>query len=89
MLNNLIPRIGYANAVRASAYLVLGCLVVANFLIKPRIPGRKHRPAHMQFPAPNVKAIITHKAYLVTVAGSFLIMWGICKWTWLHAKSQY
>jgi MCP family monocarboxylic acid transporter-like MFS transporter 10 len=78
MLNNLFAKIGYADAVRASAYLVLGCLFIASFLVKPRIPGRKKRPAHMQFPAPNMKAIVTHNAYLLTIAGGFLIMWGIC-----------
>jgi hypothetical protein len=30
----------------------------------------------MQFPAPDVKAILRHKAYLVTTAGIFLITLG-------------
>jgi hypothetical protein len=78
MLNNLLPTIGFAGSVRATGYLILGALVIANVLVKPRIPGRSKRPAHMQFPAPDMKAIITHKAYLLTIAGGFIIMWGIC-----------
>jgi hypothetical protein len=44
--------------------------------IRPRIPGRKKRPAHMQFPAPDMKAIVTHKAYLFTILGGAFIMFG-------------
>jgi hypothetical protein len=76
MLNNLFASIGYAQAVRASGYILLGCLIAANLLIKTRIPGRKKRPAHMQFPAPDMKAIVTHKAYLLTILSGFLIMSG-------------
>jgi len=77
MMNHLFKSIGYASAVRASTYLILGCLAIALLLVKQRIPGRKHRPAHMQFPAPDIKAILRHKAYWLTIAGGFLIMWGL------------
>jgi predicted MFS family arabinose efflux permease len=77
MLNKLFEKIGYAKGVRASGYIILGCMVIANILVKPRIPGRKHRPAHMQFPAPDMKAILRHDAYWATIAGGFLIIWGL------------
>jgi hypothetical protein len=78
MLNNLFKTIGFASAVRASVYVILGCLSVALLLVKQRIPGRKHRPAHMQFPAPDTNAILKHRAYWVSIAGGFFISWGIC-----------
>ncbi|EIN11718.1 MFS general substrate transporter [Punctularia strigosozonata HHB-11173 SS5] len=77
MLNHLFNSVGYAKGVRASAYIILGCLVLVNLLIKPRIPGRSKRPAHMQFPAPDMKSILTHDAYWATIGGGFLIMWGL------------
>lgn len=77
MLNKLFASIGYAKGVRASGYIILGCMILANILVKPRIPGRKYRPAHMQFPAPDMKAILRHDAYWATIAGGFLIIWGL------------
>lgn len=77
LLNRLLHSIGYAWTVRTAGFLILGCLTIANLLTKPRIPGKKDRPAHLQFPPADVRAIIRHKAYWVTIAGGFLIMWGI------------
>ncbi|KAH7103229.1 major facilitator superfamily domain-containing protein [Auriculariales sp. MPI-PUGE-AT-0066] len=77
MINKLIDSHGYAFAVRACAYIITGCLVIAASLIKFRIPGRKHRPAHMQLPPPDFKSIMTHKTYWVTIVAIFLIMWGL------------
>ncbi|KAH7103203.1 MFS general substrate transporter, partial [Auriculariales sp. MPI-PUGE-AT-0066] len=77
MLNNLIASHGFAYAVRATGYLILGCLAVACFLIKFRIPARKHRASHMQLPPPDIGAIMRHKTYWVATAGVFLITWGI------------
>jgi hypothetical protein len=74
MLNNLFISIGYAKAVRATGYLLLGCLVIACVLIKPRLPPRKLRPPHMQFPAPDMKAIFGHTAYWLTTAALFLML---------------
>jgi hypothetical protein len=73
-----------------AAYLILGCLVISNLLIRPRIPGRSKRPAHMQFPAPDMKAILTDKAYWITIAGGFLIMWGLCNLTFrVNPRSRH
>ena len=74
MINQLLESRGYAYTVRATAYLITGCLIIACALIKFRIPGRKHRPPHMQLPAPNIKAIVQHRAYQVTIAGAYFIM---------------
>ncbi|KAH7103228.1 MFS general substrate transporter [Auriculariales sp. MPI-PUGE-AT-0066] len=77
MLNNLIETHGYAYAVRATGYLILGNLTIASVLIKFRIPGRKHRPPHMQLPPPDMGAIMRHTTYWVATAGVFLLTWGI------------
>ncbi|KAJ7126212.1 major facilitator superfamily domain-containing protein [Mycena epipterygia] len=54
--NHLIPKIGFGSAVRASAYLVLGCLVLGNMMMRTR-----PRPARI---IPDVKSFFTDGAYL-------------------------
>jgi MFS family permease len=76
MLNNLIKQIGFPSAVRATAYLISGCLVIANILIAPRLPPRRRRPAHMQLPEPDIKKILNHRAYQFACLGGFFIVWG-------------
>jgi MFS family permease len=76
MLNNLIAQIGFSSAVRATAYLISGCLVVSNILIAPRLPPHRLRPAHMRLPKPDVKKILTHRAYQIAVLGGFFTTWG-------------
>ncbi|KAG6830651.1 hypothetical protein H0H92_015548 [Tricholoma furcatifolium] len=34
VINHLIPKVGFANAVRATAYIVVGCLIAANSLMR-------------------------------------------------------
>jgi hypothetical protein len=38
MLKRLFDQVGFGWSVRAAAFLMLGCLVVANFLIRSRVP---------------------------------------------------
>jgi MFS family permease len=76
MLNNLIVQIGFSSAVRATSYLILGCLVISSILIAPRLPPRRLRPPHMQMPPPDMKRILTHRAYQIAVLGGFFITWG-------------
>ncbi|GAA94859.1 uncharacterized protein L969DRAFT_26521 [Mixia osmundae IAM 14324] len=76
-LNKRLERTDFGSAVRENAYLILGLLVIANLLMKPRLPGKKHRPAGLQLPPPDFKAILTHPAWQVAVAGTFFVMWGI------------
>lgn len=76
MLNHLIASIGFPSAVRATAYLITGCLVISNLLIAPRLPPPKLRPVEMQLPKPDMKRILSHKPYYFAMAGAFLITWG-------------
>jgi hypothetical protein len=68
MLNRLLNSIGYAQGMHASRCELLGCLAIACVLIKLHLPPDKQRPTRMQTSPPDMKAIITHKAYLLTTA---------------------
>lgn len=76
MLNRLIASIGFPSAVRATAYIILGCLVLANLFIAPRLPAMRHRPVHLQLPKPDIKKIMSHRAYHFAIAGGFFCTWG-------------
>ncbi|KAJ7149050.1 MFS general substrate transporter [Mycena crocata] len=69
MLNHLIPTIGFGPAVRASGYIVIGCLVVGNALMRTRLPPRSKRPKSA---APDIKSFLTDYAYLWAVLGLLL-----------------
>lgn len=66
MLNNLIHgSAGYANAVRASAGLVTGCLVVAPLLMRTRLPPRTERTTFVA----STKKLFKHDVYVIAVLG--------------------
>lgn len=48
VLNNLFKKSGFGWGVRASGFLAMGCLIVANLTMTTRLPPRKKRPAHLQ-----------------------------------------
>ncbi|KAJ6603385.1 MFS general substrate transporter [Mycena vulgaris] len=64
MLNHLIPRIGFAGAVRATGYVVLGCILVGNTLMRTRFPRRSQRKD-----APKMISFLTDAPYMWTVLG--------------------
>ncbi|KIJ35054.1 hypothetical protein M422DRAFT_181315 [Sphaerobolus stellatus SS14] len=64
LLNHLIFRIGFGNAVRASAYISLGCLLSGNVLIQPVLRPRGGGTG------PNIKTFFKDVAYL-TIYASF------------------
>ncbi|QRV80924.1 major facilitator superfamily transporter [Ceratobasidium sp. AG-Ba] len=74
MLNKLFQRFGFANGVRASAFVVLGLLIIANLLMRTRLPPKSKGA---QVPPPDFKAIMTDSAYLLTILGAFLILLGL------------
>lgn len=47
-LNRLFGSVGFGWAVRITGFIILGCLLAANFLITTRLPGRRKMPANMQ-----------------------------------------
>ncbi|KAJ6470657.1 major facilitator superfamily domain-containing protein [Mycena vitilis] len=69
MLNQLIPKLGFAGAVRASGYLVAACLVVGNAMMRTR-----PRPARA---VPDIKSFFSEGAYLFAIAGTLLSTAGV------------
>jgi hypothetical protein len=41
MVQQLLPKIGFAWTMRSLAFIQLGCLIICNIGMKPRIPPRK------------------------------------------------
>jgi len=74
MLNHLIPKIGFAQAVRATAYIVLGCLVAANALMRTNLATSKLRA---NAPPPDVWSFFTDAPYMVAVFGSLMGLFGL------------
>ncbi|EPQ56604.1 MFS general substrate transporter [Gloeophyllum trabeum ATCC 11539] len=72
MLNKLAnnPNIGYGWAVRATGFVVLGCLLVGNFLLKTRLPRREHG-AVLDF------SMFKDVTYSIYVVGCFFVLFGI------------
>ncbi|KAK7044750.1 MFS general substrate transporter [Favolaschia claudopus] len=69
MINHLLPKIGFASTVRASGYVVLGCLVVGNAMMRTR-----PRPARA---VPDVKSFFADRAYLCAILGTLLSTAGV------------
>ncbi|KAJ7163768.1 MFS general substrate transporter, partial [Mycena filopes] len=67
--DHLIPKIGFAGTVRATGYIILGCLIVGNSLMRTRLPPRSQRP---NAASPNIKAFFTDAAYMWVIVGSTL-----------------
>ncbi|KAJ7078653.1 major facilitator superfamily domain-containing protein, partial [Mycena epipterygia] len=65
--SHLISKIGFAQTVRATAYIVLGCLVIGNSLMRTRLPPRSKRPGAAE--PPSIKTFFTGAAYMWAVLG--------------------
>jgi len=75
MLNHLFHgSVGFAWGVRASAFLNLGLLVIANCLMSARLPGNKDQPDK---PKPNPRDILTDSPFMMAVSGGFFVIWGL------------
>lgn len=65
MLNNLFTKIGFANAVRASAGLNTGLLIMACLLMRPRLPP----PAKTTDLRKSVKKFLKDGPYVFSALG--------------------
>ncbi|GAA5930397.1 hypothetical protein JCM1841_006845 [Sporobolomyces salmonicolor] len=65
------PSVGFVDGVRASGYIIAGCLAIANLIMSPH-PGRHvaHKP-----PPPPLKKIFT-PTYICMASGAFLLNFG-------------
>jgi len=72
LLNNLFDdsHTGFAGAVRASAYMLLGCLAIANLTMRTRLPPRAKDAVALSVWS-RVKPIMSDTVYLCTITGSF------------------
>ncbi|KAG6840604.1 hypothetical protein C0991_005645 [Blastosporella zonata] len=71
--SHLIPKLGFAQAVRATAYLVLGCLIAANGLMRNNsaIYGTRANA-----PPLDIRGLLTDVPYLVGIFGSLVSLFG-------------
>lgn len=69
MVNHLISSssVGFAWGVRATGFLTLGLLAIAQLLMRTRMPNRKDRGE--QPPKPNIVEVLTAPSFVFTVLG--------------------
>ncbi|CAL1703585.1 unnamed protein product [Somion occarium] len=62
---------GFAWGVRASAFLILGLLVIGNCLMTIRLPPKRNGPK------PKFSAIFRDIPYMTASVGTFFVLWGL------------
>ncbi|KAI9789911.1 MAG: hypothetical protein M1816_005680 [Peltula sp. TS41687] len=89
ILQSLFPRVGFAWGTRVIGFISVVLLIVANLLIKSRLPPRKGAKV-----TPNLK-ILKDPIFFLTTCGVFLVEWGlftpltyISSYAVAHGKSQ-
>ncbi|KAF9477156.1 MFS general substrate transporter [Pholiota conissans] len=71
---HLIPSIGYAKTVRASACIVLGFLIIGNLLMRTSYPSKDITEKATK---PDIKGFFTDPPYLLSNLGALLANFGI------------
>lgn len=71
--SNLLQKRTFGDSVRASAYLVLGCLVVGVALMRTRLPTRNASSCNAA-PAPNINTRFRDVAYVSGMFGCVLLL---------------
>ncbi|CAL1703508.1 unnamed protein product [Somion occarium] len=61
---------GFTWTVRASAFMTLGLLVIANCLMTTRLPPKKNAPK------PPIGEVFSNRAFMIVAVGCFLVFWG-------------
>ncbi|KAK7045000.1 MFS general substrate transporter [Favolaschia claudopus] len=73
MLNQLFPKIGFAQTIRATAAIVPPCLLVGNLLMRTRLPPRQKTSASTM----DFRFFFRDIAYLWAIFGFFLSLLGL------------
>ncbi|ETW84736.1 MFS monocarboxylate transporter [Heterobasidion irregulare TC 32-1] len=77
MLNQLFHNsVGFAWGVRASAFLILGLLVIANLIMSPRPPGTGKPPGGQAAPS-GLAGMARDVPFLLVIFGAFCVNWGL------------
>ncbi|KAF5344496.1 hypothetical protein D9758_014154 [Tetrapyrgos nigripes] len=71
MLNQLLPKIGFGPAVRASGYLVLGCTIVGLFLMRTDYPPKTKVSVRQ-----NSKSFLLDARYIMFMLGALITAFG-------------
>lgn len=72
MLDRLVKNVGFGWAIRASAFLILGMLIIGNLTVKSRVP-----PSPRPFEVRQYLKPLTETPYLLTTIASFLFYLGL------------
>lgn len=76
MLQRLIPLVGFAWAVRIQAFIFLGLCIVANVLIRSRLPPPHPAPSFLDM-LPDWRIFRNNWVFILTTGGVFFIEWGL------------
>jgi len=75
MLNHLInSSLGFAWGVRATAFLVLGLLIIANIISRPNYPPKASFAGARQT---TIWSLFLDIPYMIAIIGSGLVLWGL------------
>ncbi|KAH8088898.1 MFS general substrate transporter [Cristinia sonorae] len=75
MLNRLFNNsAGFAWGVRTAGFIALVLLLIANLIMRTRLPSAKQRPPMEK---PRMATILSDRAYWVTITGGLFIFWGL------------
>ncbi|KAJ7436890.1 MFS general substrate transporter [Mycena galericulata] len=75
MLNNLLPKLGFGQAIRVSGAIVPVCIVVGNLMMRTRLPPRSKRGGKNT--TTPIKAFFFEPVYMMGVLGTFLALLGL------------
>ncbi len=78
----MLQKQSFADSVRASAYVVLGCVVVVVSLMRTRLPVRRATGPYAA-PAPDIKAWFREIPYLTAMFGCVCIFYVMQLPLWL------
>jgi MFS family permease len=73
MLKRLFSSVGFGWGVRAAGFLVLGCLIIANFLVRSRLPPPGWQKGRQIFDW----AALKEPVFVLVCLGCFFTYWGL------------
>jgi len=74
LLNNVFAKAsGFGTGVRAVAFMDLGLLIIANLIMRTRLPSKQRGSGGVSI----LKEVLTDRPYITFVLGSFLVFWGV------------